>query len=159
MSQWSGPSSDDVFGPRLLGARVKNTFVDVPLYTPDNTKRSLHNNPLWTCPAHLSKSLAFEETPEPRSSTTCTTETPGDVNSTPQVSSSLVPPTPSPEHAWEFQRQRMPIRMAPLSFDAARQSTPRDWPPLFEHPEGLIGNLVEDMKVDKFDERSQDGSD
>merc|ERR1719188_74365 len=116
----------------MPSVRVKNTFVDVPLYTPESTKNSYQNDRIWTCPANLSKSLAFEETPEAAAMTGCSTETP-------PVRTDVIPPTPSPVHAWELQRRSMPIRVGSLSFDSAkpgygeRQVDTTHWPTLFEN--------------------------
>merc|ERR1719215_354199 len=189
-------SSGDGFGPRLLGsssnslgmgARVKNTFVDVPLCTPESLKSSMQPNSIWTCPANVSKSLAFEDTPKPKSEVaepfvekpTCEKPTGAKVlfqdtprleaiGLTPTVGTALIPPTPSPSHVWDVQ-QRRPIRINQLSFDSARMpGDPRcpqvdtsDWPTLFENSIGIgsLNTLFEDCQKDEKVERNQEESD
>lgn len=98
-------------------------------------------------------------------STCVATQTPP-VTETPPVRSELVPPTPSPVHAWEMQRQRMPIRIAALSFDAAKTDT-STWPTLFEHTstDAVADNVpfpamraTTDGKLERQQEESDDGS-
>lgn len=139
---------DDVFtAPMLLGStkkssfRVKNTFVEVPLCTPEPTKNSYQNDRTWTCPANLSKALAFEETPDTRAVATSAASKATSTIETPLVRE-VIPPTPSPVHAWELQRQSIPLRIAALSFEPAKpcqgersaaQVDTAAWPTLFEH--------------------------
>lgn len=173
------PLSDEVFPPVLLGSthkgpsvRVKNTFVDVPLYTPESTKHSYQKDRMWTCPANLSKSLAFEETPEAVVVTGCATETPpfSCTTETPPIRSDVIPPTPSPVHAWELQRRSMPIRIAPLSFDSAKpghsergsgQIDTTTWPTLFEHTvaDSVVEPVTESIIQCKADKQHDDSDD